>query len=217
LVSWSPADTLKVEDRLSSLRPRRGKKLPRVPTSDDVQAVIAMAYESPLPSPVKERNIALVELLRCTGCRIHEIAALKVGDIDLKAREAIVSGKGRKERKVFLSPTAVNVCQQYWKARQDASPTAPVLARHDDGAGKRTQAIGTAGLRRVVDQLAMLAGVKNFTPHKFRHRFASDMLEETSDLAMVQDALGHSSPETTRVYAQINPANIKRAHKELFK
>jgi site-specific recombinase XerD len=215
-VSWSPASILKVEDGLSSLRQRRGKKLPRIPSPDDVQAVIAMAYESPLPSPTKERNIVLVELLRCTGCRIHEVASLKVGDIDLKAREAIVSGKGKKERKVFLSPIAVNTCQQYWKIRCDASPTSPVLARHDDGAGKKTRPIGTAGLRRVVDQLAMLAGVKNFTPHKFRHAFATRLLEETSDLAMVQDALGHSSPETTRVYAQVNPQSLKRAHREVF-
>jgi len=217
-IDWSTAHTLKAEVALKNLGKHSGLRFPAIPDLEDLEKVMQATYESPLPSPIKERNIALVEMLASTGCRVSELARLRIGDLNLKKREFVVrQGKGRKDRKVFFSPTAVNACLQYWRARKDAAPTSPVFARHDDGAGKVLRSLSTRSMENIITSLAKIAGVKDFTPHKFRHLFATRLLEETSDLSMVQEALGHSSPETTRIYARVNAENVRRAHQEIWK
>ena len=217
LPDWTPANLALAEEHLTALRAKKVKRLVRTPKDDDIQAIRSAAATSALPSPINERNPALVETLYSTGCRIDEVVRLRVKDIDLKNREAIVKGKGQRERKVFFSPQAVNTCLHYWRQRGDIRQDDPVFARHDDGAGKKVlKPLTTQGARNAVLQLRDAAGLDKFTPHSFRHYFATKLLEETGQLDIVQEALGHSSPETTRVYAQTNPEIVRTAHKEVF-
>jgi site-specific recombinase XerD len=143
---------------------------------------------------------------------------LKVKDIDMASRSAIVTGKGSKERRVYLSSKAIEALQKYWAARRNSDPSAPVFARHDRGAGRKTKPITTATVRDIVEDVVMVAGLErgSFTPHYFRHAFAIKMLHETHDLALVQDLLGHASPVATRVYAKIYPDELQERHREVF-
>jgi site-specific recombinase XerD len=59
-------------------------------------------------------------------------------------------------------------------------------------------------------------GEKKITPHSMRHYFGTKMLDETGDLALVQDLLGHASPQTTRVYTEVAMTKKKRAHRKVF-
>jgi len=223
-IDWTAANVARMDELLADLRPKRKSRLPKLPSPEDVDAIRAAAERSTLPTPFRERNIALIETLYSTGCRIDEVVRLKVKDIDLNNREARIIGKGDKERVVFFSPKAVNACILYWRVRRHTSSQGvyqgdPAFCRHDDGAAWKTkpfQHLTTQGARDVVLELAKVAGLSHFTPHSFRHYFATKMLEETSDLSIVQDALGHESPETTRVYAKVNPEIVRRAHKEVF-
>jgi integrase/recombinase XerC len=212
-------DFVKVDYMLEACRSVRPPRKPKVPSDAEVQAVMQAAYAPALPSPLRERNIALVECLYCTGCRISEIAGLEIHDIDLLTGQATILGKGRKIRPVYLSPRALEACLAYWRARGDQSPSSPAFARHDDGAGgqKPLQKMATTGLRNAINTLRLQAGVKAFTPHSFRHYYATRLLRETGNLAIVQDALGHVKPDTTRVYAQLDEAAVRLAVQQTFR
>lgn len=222
-IGWTPAQLARFESLLDDLKPKKKKRLPKLPSEDNVSFIRQQARAWGLTSPLQERNVALIEVLYSTGCRIDEVVSLRRRDIDTKQQQARVIGKGDKERVVFLSPAAVNACLRYWYARQVDRPTPPydhdpAFARHDDGAGKSKpwKRLTTQGARNVVLELAAKAEIEHFTPHSFRHYFATRMLRETNDLAMVQFAMGHESPETTKVYAKADPEMVRRAHKEVF-
>jgi integrase/recombinase XerD len=130
---------------------RHEEKLPRFPAKDDADRMLAAARIYHEDSPRKERNIALVELLASSGCRISEVIALNVQDIDIVNRTAIVMGKGSKERQIFFSASAAEALKAYWRVRRAWQPTDPIFARHDRGAGhKRVKRMTTTTARTIV-------------------------------------------------------------------
>lgn len=171
------------------------------------------------PAPIHERDRALILFLYCTGCRNAEATTLKIRDIDLDKGIARVTGKGEKTRPVFLNQNALQALSLYWSARKNLSPNAYVFMAHDKGKrGRDTKGITTMTVRRIVEKVSTLAGLERleFTPHSFRHAFATRMLRETGNLALVQDLLGHADPKTTRVYATISEADLKEAHRRVY-
>ena len=229
---FSAADFARLQERLSDVRGRRPPRpLPHVPAEDAVQALLQAAYAMPLPKDANRfdgrqatlrrlRNIALLEVLRSTGARVGEIVTLRRADLDYERKAAIVTGKGRKQRLVFLDDKAWGVLTFYLRTRQDgASGRAlaglPLFARHDRGAGSKVLPITTNTVRAVIDELCRAAGIEeSITPHKFRHRFATGVLSATHDLAATQDLLGHSSPTTTRIYARLTDEDTAEAHRK---
>jgi len=207
--------------KLASLRStrRRQEKLPRWPKKDDVSKMQKAVREYTEESPRKERNIALIEFLASSGCRISEIIALNIQDIDLMKCSAIVMGKGSKERRVFFSQAASDALRNYWSARKSGQATDPVFARHDRGAGhKRIKRMTTNTARNIVKNIAGIAGIDptKFSPHYFRHAFAIRVLSETGNLALTQDLLGHTDPKSTRNYAKIEAEDLQKAHAAIF-
>lgn len=229
---FSAADFARLQERLSDVRGRRPPRpLPHVPAEDAVQALLQAAYAIPLPADANSskgrmavlrrlRNIALLEVLRSTGARVGEVVTLRRTDLDYERRAAIVTGKGRKQRLVFLDDKAWGALSFYLRTRQDgASGRAlaglPLFARHDRGAGSRVLPITTNTVRAAIEELCRAAGIEEaITPHKFRHRFATGVLSATHDLAATQDLLGHSSPTTTRIYAKLTDEDTAEAHKK---
>lgn len=212
------SETLRYEMAVSQVNRKRETRLPRTPEKGAVDKIAEVLHQINLPSPRKERNIALILFLMTTGCRNNEVVQLKVKDIDLTGCKALVIGKGNKERRVFFNTTTAEALEQYWKMRGFREKTHPAFARHDKGTGKRVQPLTTASVRHIVDEVTAVAGLDKgaFTPHYFRHAFAIKMLQETHDLALVQDLLGHSSPNSTRVYAKIYPDDLEKAHREVW-
>ncbi|MBI3742367.1 MAG: tyrosine-type recombinase/integrase [Chloroflexi bacterium] len=75
----------------------------------------------------------------------------------------------------------------------------------------------TDAVRLVFSELAHAAGIEiTMTPHSLRHAFATKLLDATGDLAVVQDMLGHSSPTTTRIYAQVSSKRMREADRAAF-
>jgi integrase/recombinase XerD len=200
------------------LSKKRENKLVRFPKKDDVDKMRSAARITQDKSPIKERNIAIVEFLASTGCRNAEITNLKISEIDMKDRSAIVTGKGRKERRVWFSQEAHDAIQEYWKARKFAQLTDYVFCRHDKGVSKRHEGVTPTTTRNVIKEVAILAGIdlKKISPHYFRHDFAIKMLRDTGNLALVQDMMGHATPQSTRVYAKIYPDELQKAHRKLY-
>lgn len=197
---------------------RHESRLVKSPKPEEVAAMLSAVRALDLPSPRRERDLALILFLYSSGCRNAEAASLRVGQVDISARSGALVGKGSKERVfVFSSETAV-AFEEYWAARGNRERSAPVFARHDDGAGKLILPLSTAAVRAIVRLVKTASGIDAvFTPHSFRHAFGTTMLRETGNLALVQDLMGHANPTTTRIYAEIAVDDMIEAHHEVYK
>jgi site-specific recombinase XerD len=219
IIEPSYLDSVRYTKSFKRSHKRREDKLPRFPNKTDVPEMISAVNLYEEKSPRKERNIALIETLASSGCRISELINLNVQDIDRINRTAIVTGKGSKQRRVWFSSSAMQALENYWKERGFTMATDPVFARHDKGTGDRIQRMTPTTARNIVKQIAAIAGIdpNKFSPHYFRHAFAIQVLSETHDLALTQDLLGHANPAATRVYAKIHSEDLQKAHHNLFK
>jgi site-specific recombinase XerD len=161
------------------------------------------------------RTIAIVEILRATGCRVGELCGLRTVDLDPEYAGATVRGKGKKYRKVWLDDRARLALGAYLTARHvEAGQDVPLFVSHrkcDEGKALSDRHVG-----RTILKLAKIAGVEHVTPHYFRHVFATRALERTGNLALIQDMMGHASPVTTRVYAKTNAAQAQAAHERIW-
>lgn len=210
----------------------------KLPTAEIVEDLRAEAWKlSELPDQMAEgehhrcemirlRNIAIVEALLSSGMRVSELVRLRRGDLLYEVHGAIVRyTKGKKEREVLFSDRAWNAIQHYLRERADgrvqqrALADLPVFARHDRRAGGRVLPLSTRSVQDMFLNLASSAGILekfHLTPHTLRHFFATEFLSETGNLALTQYALGHASPNTTRIYAQTKREDYRRAHRKVF-
>lgn len=152
------------------------------------------------------RDAALMEFLYATGCRVAEAAALRLDDVAIEARTARVTGKGGKQRMVYLNDSAARSLQAYLRRRFAALPAsrsqpAVFLNRHGGALTDRS-------MRRVVARYRPFAG-KPVSPHTFRHSFATHLLNGGADIRTVQELLGHASLSTTQVYTHTSVDRLR--------
>lgn len=220
VLTLSYLDTLRFNKSALRSHRRHEDKLPRFPEKDDVAKMLSAVRLYNDKTPRKERNIALLEFLASSGCRISEVTELNIQDIDIGNRSVVVTGKGSKERLVFFSQSTADSLIVYWEVRKSNMATDPAFGRHDRGAGhKRIKRMTPTTARNIVKDIAAIAGidVTKFSPHYFRHAFAIRVLSETGNLALVQDLLGHKDPKSTRVYAKIRSEDLRDKHRLIFK
>lgn len=211
-------DYLAFRRRLNRVRGKRHESLPHVPPEEVFQAVLKQVHRDPggtvRQNMIRLRNIAIMETLRSTGCRVSEAMSLTRGD--LRDMQATIRGKGGKARLIFFDHVAWEAIWTYLDLRGDTDRLAPVFARHDRKV-KGIKPMSTTSVRNMIDKLALEAGLdpRRISPHKMRHRFATKVLAATGNLAGVQDLLGHSSPVTTRVYAKLNNEALAQIHQSV--
>lgn len=228
LIDLTAADMHRMRERFRNYRRGYERPLPKLPPEEAVRALLTAAHNV-LPTPKKPRldlarlrNIAMLEALRSAGMRVGELVGLKRDDLDYRQHCARVTGKGSKQRIVYFDNAAWEAVQIYLRARGDAAKgrsmyQLPLFARHDKRIGKSVLPLTTDTVRTVFSRLAEEAGIEiAMTPHSLRHAFATRILEATSDLAVVQDMLGHSSPVTTRIYAKVSSKRMREAHQAAF-
>lgn len=221
---WGPDDA-RFEQLQAGLREVIGRgsyKTPRVDPS--LPLLIVAADEVVLPprsaaTALKRleilRDRALLRTLFCTGMRRAETASLNRVDVaDGWQDQAIVTGKGEKERVVFFDEPTLEAIRAYLGERNDSF--APLFIRHDLARGRPTAAgqnyrITPQTIFNTVKRYGQLAGVQA-SPHDFRHEKASVMLNNGAALSEVQDILGHASPETTKkIYAHYETGHLRQA------
>lgn len=199
--------------------PRLPGRLPAVLEVEDVErmldAVDGSAEAAATAAPLELRDRAIIELAYAAGLRISELAALAIGDLDLRRGEVRVLGKGRKERQTLLGEPARDALVA-WLDRGR-----PVLLAHpgapaDDGTvflNRFGAPLGVRGMRERIDRLAARAGMPDgVSPHTLRHSFASHLLDGGADLRIVQELLGHASLATTQVYTHVSPARLRTTY-----
>ena len=137
------------------------------------------------------------------GLRISEVVALKVSDIDSKRMLLkIEQGKGRKDRFAMLSPVLLELLRDWYRI---ALPTVWLFPGRD-----RLLPITTRQFNRAVHAAAHMAEIKKrVTPHTLRHSFATHLLEQKTDIRLIQVLLGHAKLDTTALYAQVATNTIR--------
>jgi integrase len=182
-----------VVDRLP--RPRIPKKLPDVLDPEEVQQLLGAVRS------MKLRTILITAY--GAGLRISEALRLGVRDIDSKRMVIHIRGaKNGKDRLVLLSPDLLVALRRYWT---QCRPQGPHLFP-----GRNRRPVHIDVIRRALWAAVREVGLKKrVTLHSFRHGFATHLLENGTDVRVIQALLGHSNLETTAHYTQVSTRNFK--------
>ncbi|MCD6396110.1 MAG: tyrosine-type recombinase/integrase, partial [Spirochaetaceae bacterium] len=160
------------------------------------------------------RDRVILEMLYSTGCRVSELVSLKVSDISIKKRTAIVYGKGGKSRWVFLTRGTADILSSYLllrkaKIAESSRSEDFLLILNRNGFG-----ISVRGIRFIINKYIKAIGIsKHISPHTFRHTFATHMLNNGAGIRVVQELLGHSSIATTQIYTHIGIDKLKDVYR----
>ena len=151
---------------------------------------------------------ALVETLAATGMRISEALSVNVDSVDLSKGEAVVIGKGNKQRTVFFTERSLTWIKRYLALRNDA--TQPLFT------GRNGHRLLITSVHAMFERTnaAVLARIgKRVTPHILRHTAATNLLQRGCPIGHIKEILGHQNLETTcRFYlGQLTKAEVRRA------
>lgn len=173
------------------------RKLPTVLSIEDVSEILAAA-----PGPGLKYRAAL-SISYGAGLRASEVCSLKISDIDSDRMLIHVDeGKGRKDRKVMLSPDLLDLLRDYWcEARPEGwlFPGKPKI-----------NPVSSRQLNRAFNSAKHLVGItKPATLHTLRHSFATHLMEAGTDVRVIQVLLGHAKLSTTARYTQVATKTIR--------
>jgi integrase/recombinase XerC len=187
--------------------PKLPKKLPRVPTIEEVNTVLDS--EMPECSAFNQRDQVVLELLYGCGIRNSELIGINVDDIRWSNEMILVRGKGRKERYVPFGDSAKAAVQSYLPERQRVLGETKRTTERALLVNLRGSRLTTRSVGRIVKQIAVARGLSpDVHPHTLRHAFGTHMLEEGADLRAIQEMLGHERLSTTQRYTQLTVKHV---------
>ena len=196
--------------------PRRRRRLPRVLTEVEVEALLGAASGT---ESLALRDRAILELLYGCGLRSQEVVALALADLKLAQAQLIVHGKGGKMRVVPVGEEAAAAVRRYLErgrgllaAGRENEARVAALERHPLLLSRSGRALVTSDIRRLVVRYCRRAGLDAASPHMLRHAYATHMLERGADLRVIQELLGHASVSTTQVYTHVSGAHLRRVY-----
>jgi integrase/recombinase XerC len=190
--------------------PRLPKKLPRVPTLEEINGLLNA--EMPESAAFPERDRAIFELLYGCGLRNSELVGTELGDIEEANGVILIRGKGKKQRYVPLEGAAADALIAYREARQRVLNLTRKNTRrlfiNQRGGPLTTRSVG-----RIVKKIAVSRGLPpDVHPHTLRHAFGTHMLTEGADLRAIQELLGHERLSTTQKYTQLSITHVMEVY-----
>jgi len=176
--------------------PKLSKPLPKFLTKEEIKIL--------LEEPGKLRDKCLIRLLYSTGLRVSELVKLNKNDIKTESIH-VVSGKGSKDRIVFVDSKTREMLDRYILERNDTNE-ALFLSNHNERISART-------IQWLIKKYSKEAGIeKKVTPHVLRHSFATHMLEGDADIVVIKELLGHSNLSTTQIYTHVTDERRKKVY-----
>ena len=176
-------------------RPKKHLQLPKVHAAEQVKKLIQ--------STINEKHKTMLMLAYATGLRLQEIINLKIKDIN-SARMVIhvIRAKGKKDRQAILSEKLLIQLRKYFKQYR------PKEFLFEGEPGKK---YGYRSLQMVYSRAKDKAGIKTTGGiHSMRHSFATHLLENGTDLRLIQEMLGHNSIKTTIRYTHVSKAQLEK-------
>jgi len=228
---WLVREGVRGDDPTAGLpMPKLEKRLPRPLSVDDCEQLITKderVVNQSAPEGgdrarrhtwMSLRDRALVELLYGTGIRIGELVALDVRDLELRAQEVRVMGKGGKERIVPIPAQAREALSAWLDVRRHPGLMSEPLfislrARREE----QPRRLAAREARRILGERAVRADLgEHVHPHRLRHSYATHLLDMGADLREIQELLGHASLSTTQKYTAVSIEHLRdvydRAH-----
>ncbi|MDD5177911.1 MAG: tyrosine-type recombinase/integrase [Candidatus Nanoarchaeia archaeon] len=176
--------------------PRIPKSNPEVLSRDEIFLLIKNAKS--------QKTKLIIELLYSTGLRVSELVRLKTDEINFKEKTIRVkAGKGSKDRMTIVGGKVLKELERYLQTL----PSENVWIFPGQGRDILT----TRNIQKIIQNTAMKAGIKKrVTPHTLRHSFATHLLENGTDIRLIQELLGHSQLSTTQIYTHVSQEQIKK-------
>lgn len=150
------------------------------------------------------RDRVILTVLYSSGIRLGEVCRLRPDDVDSsRMLLRIRQGKGRKDRFAPLSPLALDLLREWWRATH---PKDLFFPNKKDP----SRPLSPATVQRAVKIAARDAGLtKRVSPHTLRHSFATHLVEQGSAVHAVSVMLGHAHRRTTEIYTHVSPAQVR--------
>ena len=173
---------------------REPRRLPVVLSPQEVSRLLA--------STTNIKHKAALSLTYATGLRSSEVVSLKLTDIDSDRMVIRVEqGKGNKDRYVMLSPHLLELLRAWYKAARPQGWLFPGM--------NPVNPMTTRQFRRACHAAARMAEIdKRVSPHTLRHSFATHLLEQNTDIRVIQVLLGHAKLDTTALYTRVATTTI---------
>lgn len=219
LWTWAVGEGITATNIVHRVERPTPEKIAIVPlTESDLKALLSVlgssrSYtrpgkrESAHALPNADRDRAIILLLLDTGIRSHELAALRIHQVDLPNRRVKVFGKGAKERSIPFSARTGQTLWRYLSSRPNDSAGDPLIITQTGARFTRDR------LYHLLESIGQRAGVPQSNPHRFRHTFAITYLRNGGDPYSLQIMLGHSTMEMVRRYLAIAQADLDAQHK----
>ncbi len=207
--------------------PKLPKKLPRVPTIEEMNSMLD--GKMPEVASFPERDRLMFELLYGCGIRNSELVGINLDDISMSNEAILIRGKGKKERYVPFGGSALAALSVYLPWRQQlianlnntlknkpnniSAKGVPMKATSALLVNQRGGRLTTRSVGRIVKRIAVAKGLSpDVHPHTLRHAFGTHMLEEGADLRAIQELLGHERLATTQRYTQLSVKHVMNVY-----
>lgn len=186
------------------------RKIPTVLAREEIEMILSC----PTDDYTSLMEVTMFNLFYSTGCRLSEVMDMKIQEIDFDRRRILVTGKGNKQRFVFLTNRAKEMLGQYLPQRNEVLSR---LKAEDDGTvliNSKGKKLPLSTVHSIFDKYRLRLGLsKKFTPHVFRHSFATHLIDNDSDIRVVQVLLGHESIGTTQIYTHVTGKRLEEVYR----
>lgn len=187
--------------------PRLRKYLPEYFTQDESYRLL-----DAVSGLNEERDYCILLFFLTCGLRVSEIVRINIPDLRFGDDQHFltITGKGNKQRQVYLSDACMEALDAYMKIREDAyKPDAK--SEHALFLSRKHKRLSVDAVQDLVRKATNQAGLQPYSPHKLRHTAATLMLSNGVDVRTIQEVLGHSSLSTTQIYTHINSDDLRVA------
>lgn len=192
---------------------RREKTHPHIADLNEFIQLIEAPSKLEKDSLIAARNRAILEVLFSTGMRVSELVSLNRRDINGSGR-IFITGKGRKQRFVYLTDRAMVVLDQYLKLRQDTQQ-ALFIPNKGRTIKERQRRISTRYVEQIIQKYREALRINlPISPHSLRHAFATYLAESGASPAAIQILLGHESLNTTTRYVNASDRFAEETHRK---
>ena len=183
--------------------PKLGKTLPKYLELNESKALLDV-----VDGPNAERDYLILTLFLNCGLRLSELVGIDIKDI--RNNSLTVTGKGNKQRKIYLNSACVNALNKYLEVR----PHDNVKTQEALFLNKNKSRLGQRGVQNIVKKYMELAGIdtNEYSTHKLRHTAATLMYKYGDvDIRVLQEILGHTNLSTTEIYTHLDDERLRSA------
>ena len=211
IIDYSPFNKIKTKIK-------EPKLLPKTIQKDYIDKIIHLLLKdlknskTEFQKKISLRNITLISVMFSTGIRVSELVGLNVDDVDFRNNGLHLIRKGRKEMTVYFGNEVADALEQYMEGSRKL-----IIPKegHEDALfySMQRRRIGVQAVQNLVKKYAKeVTPLKKITPHKLRSTYGTALYQETDDIYLVAEVLGHSDVNTTRKhYAAMSDTRRRQA------